>query len=156
MVISKGGTVGVVVAEVAGEQQRPANLQFPSVPSGSSLSLWSAMRACVPGDGWPTLIAFTLVGCFVPRAYLFDMGVAISFGIIGYIARRTGYHVAAILIGIILGPLLENYCLRALRISQGDMMVLFSSTLGNVLWVALVLSLFGPAIKRWITGTWGK
>ena len=96
----------------------------------------------------PVLIAFTLVGSFVPRAYVFDMGIAIVFGIIGYIARRTGYHVAAILIGVILGPLLENYFLRALRISQGDLTVLFSSTIGNVLWVLLVLSLFAPALKR--------
>ena len=51
----------------------------------------------------PIIIAFTLVGSFVPRAYVFDMGVAIVFGIIGYIARKTGYHVAAILIGVILG-----------------------------------------------------
>jgi len=96
----------------------------------------------------PILIAFTLVGSFVPRAYVFDMGIAIVFGIIGYIARRTGYHVAAILIGVILGPMLENYFLRALRISQGDMTVLFSSTIGNVLWGLLLLSLFAPAIKR--------
>ena len=96
----------------------------------------------------PILIAFTLVGSFVPRGYLFDMGVAIVFGIIGYIARKTGYHVAAILIGVILGPLLENYFLRALRISQGDLGVLFSSTIGNVLWVLLLLSLFAPSIKR--------
>ena len=96
----------------------------------------------------PVLIAFTLVGAFVPRAYLFDMGVAIVFGLIGYVARRTGYHVAAILIGVILGPLLENYFLRALRISQGDLTVLFSSTIGNVLWFLLLLSLFGPALKR--------
>jgi putative tricarboxylic transport membrane protein len=96
----------------------------------------------------PILIAFTLVGSFVPRAYIFDMGVAIVFGLIGYIARRTGYHVAAILIGVILGPLLENYFLRAMRIGQGDLTVLFSSTIGNVLWVLLLLSLFAPALKR--------
>ena len=101
----------------------------------------------------PVLIAFTLVGSFVPRAYLFDMGVAIVFGVIGYIARRTGYHVAAILIGVILGPLLENYFLRALRISQGDLTVLFSSTLGNVLWGLLILSLLAPALKRWFEST---
>jgi putative tricarboxylic transport membrane protein len=101
----------------------------------------------------PILIAFSLVGSFVPRAYVFDMGIAIVFGIIGYIARRTGYHVAAILIGVILGPLLENYFLRALRISQGDMMVLFSSAIGNVLWGLLLLSLLAPAIKRrWFPG----
>ena len=96
----------------------------------------------------PILIAFTLVGSFVPRAYIFDMGIAIVFGVIGYIARRTGYHVAAILIGVILGPLLENYFLRALRIAQGDLMVLFSSNIGNTLWVLLILSLLAPSIKR--------
>jgi len=96
----------------------------------------------------PILIAFTLVGAFVPRGYLFDMGVAIVFGIIGYIARRTGYHVAAILIGVILGPLLENYFLRALRISEGDLSVLFSSKIGNILWVLLLLSLVAPTLKK--------
>jgi putative tricarboxylic transport membrane protein len=99
----------------------------------------------------PILIAFTLVGSFVPRAYVFDMGVAIVFGVIGYIARRTGYHVAAILIGVILGPLLENYFLRALRISQGDLGVLFSSSIGNILWVLLLISLFAPGLKRRLT-----
>lgn len=98
----------------------------------------------------PILIAFTLVGAFVPRAYVFDMGIAIIFGIIGYIARRTGYHVAAILIGVILGPLLENYFLRALRIAQGDLGVLFSSNIGNTLWVLLLLSLVAPGIKSYL------
>ena len=92
----------------------------------------------------PIIIAFTLVGSFVPRAYVFDMYLALVFGIIGYIARKTGYHVAAILIGVILGPLLENYFLRALRISQGDVMVIFSSTIGNILWVCLIISLLLP------------
>lgn len=100
----------------------------------------------------PIIIAFTLVGSFVPRAYVFDMGVAIVFGIIGYIARKTGYHVAAILIGVILGPLLENFFLRALRISQGDLMTLFSSNIGNVLWVLLVASLFAAPLKRKLAG----
>ena len=99
----------------------------------------------------PILIAFTLVGSFVPRAYVFDMGVAIVFGVIGYIARRTGYHVAAILIGVILGPLLENYFLRALRIAQGDLGVLFSSSIGNTLWVLLLITLFAPVLKRRFT-----
>lgn len=92
----------------------------------------------------PMIISFTLVGAFVPREYMFDMYLALAFGVIGYIARRTGYHVAAILIGVILGPLLETYFLRALKKSEGDIMVLFSSTLGNILWVALFVSLVLP------------
>ena len=88
----------------------------------------------------PVIISFTLVGAFVSRDYMFDMYLALVFGVIGYVARKTGYHVAAILIGVILGPLLEKYFLIALQMSQGDIMVLFSSKLGNVLWVGLFLS----------------
>ena len=95
----------------------------------------------------PLIISFTLVGSFVPRGYVFDMYLALAFGVIGYIARKTGYHVAAILIGVILGPLLETYFLRALKMSQGDIMVIFSSSIGNTLWVALALSLIIPYLK---------
>jgi putative tricarboxylic transport membrane protein len=77
---------------------------------------------------------------------MFDMYLGLAFGIIGYIARKTGYHVAAILIGVILGPLLEQYFLRALKMSDGDVMVLFSSKLGNTLWVMLAVSMTVPWI----------
>jgi putative tricarboxylic transport membrane protein len=94
----------------------------------------------------PLIISFTLVGGFVPREYMFDMYLALAFGVIGYIARRTGYHVAAILIGVILGPLLERYFLLALKKADGNVLTIFSSTLGNILWVALVASLLLPII----------
>ena len=92
----------------------------------------------------PIVIAFTLVGAFVSRDFVFDMYLALIFGVIGYVARKTGYHVAAILIGVILGPLLETYFIRAMKMSQGDITVLFSSTLGNILWVGLLINLAVP------------
>jgi len=92
----------------------------------------------------PIIILVTIVAAFGERQYLFDMGLALVFGVIGYIAHKTNYHVTAILIGILLGPLFEQYLVRALRISQGDLTVLFSSTIGNVLWALLVLSLALP------------
>ena len=103
----------------------------------------------IPRAGFTLTIFGYLVGAFSPRAYIFDMGLALVFGVIGYIARKTGYQVSAILIGVILGPYVEQYFLRALRISEGDLMVLFSSTIGNILWVFLVLSLvLPPLIER--------
>ncbi len=100
----------------------------------------------------PLIISFTLVGAFVSREYVFDMYLALAFGVLGYIARKTGYHVAAILIGVILGPLLEQYFLRALRMSQGDPMVLFSSGLGNTLWAFLVVTIAFPYVYGWWRG----
>jgi putative tricarboxylic transport membrane protein len=99
----------------------------------------------------PIIILVTVVAAFVERQYLFDMGLALVFGVIGYIAHKTNYHVTAMLIGIILGPLFEQYLARSLRISQGDLTVLFSSTLGNVLWTFLVLSLVLPYAKSYFS-----
>ena len=97
----------------------------------------------------PVIILVTIVAAFGERQYLFDMGLALVFGVIGYIAHKTNYHVTAILIGILLGPLFEQYLVRALRISQGDLTVLFSSTIGNVLWGLLVLSLVLPLWRNY-------
>ncbi len=96
----------------------------------------------------PIIILVTIVAAFSERQYLFDMGLALVFGVIGYIAHKTNYHVTAMLIGIILGPLFEQYLVRALRISEGNVLVLFSSTLGNVLWGLLVLSVALPYLRK--------
>lgn len=96
----------------------------------------------------PLIIAFTLIGSYVPRDYMFDMYLGFAFGVLGYLARKTGYHVAAILIGVILGPLLEQYMLRALKMSDGNMSVLFQSDLANVLWVVLVVTLAFPTVLK--------
>jgi putative tricarboxylic transport membrane protein len=98
----------------------------------------------------PIIILVTVVAAFSERQYMFDMGVAIVFGLIGYIANKTDFHVAAILIGVILGPIFENYLVRAMRLSEGDPRILFSSTLGNILWGFLVLSLLFPAFRAWL------
>jgi putative tricarboxylic transport membrane protein len=97
----------------------------------------------------PIIILVTIVAAFGERQYLFDMALALVFGVIGYVAHKTSYHVTAILIGIILGPLFEQYLVRSLRISQGDATILFSSALGNVLWGLLALSLVLPLWRAW-------
>lgn len=100
----------------------------------------------------PIIIAFTLVGAFAPRGYLFDMALALVFGVLGYFARRGGYHVVGILIGVILGPILEENFLRALRISDGDPLVFFSTPVANGLWALLVLSLIAPYASAFVRG----
>jgi putative tricarboxylic transport membrane protein len=95
----------------------------------------------------PLILSLVTVAAFSEREYVFDMGLAVFFGVIGYIARKTRYEVTAILIGVLLGPLFEQYLLRSLRIGQGDITILFSSTLGNVLWVLVALALALPWLR---------
>jgi putative tricarboxylic transport membrane protein len=67
--------------------------------------------------------------------------------VVGYIARKTNYEVTAILVGVLLGPLFETYLLRALRVGQGDPAILFSSTIGNVIWLMAIASALLPWIR---------
>ncbi len=87
-----------------------------------------------------------LIGSFVARGYLFDMWIALFFGVIGYILKRTGYSPHAVLLGVILGPLAEQYFLRALLLGNGNPAILFSRPLGNFLWVLLAVSMVLPGI----------
>jgi putative tricarboxylic transport membrane protein len=92
----------------------------------------------------PLILSLVVIAAFSERSYVFDMGLALFFGVVGYIARKTRYEVTAMLIGVLMGPLFETYFLRAMRVGQGDLSILFSSTLANVLWVMVVAALVLP------------
>lgn len=94
----------------------------------------------------PTIITFTLIGAFVERRFLFDMRLALLFGLIGYIMKKTDYPTHAMLLGVILGPLAERYFLRGIMLGDGNLAVFFSRPVGNLLWALLVLSVVGPSL----------
>jgi putative tricarboxylic transport membrane protein len=95
----------------------------------------------------PLIMSMITIAAFSEREYVFDMGLALFFGVVGYIARKTQYEVTAILVGVIMGPLFEQYLLRSLRVGQGDLTVLFSSGLGNVLWLMVAATLVLPWLR---------
>ena len=95
----------------------------------------------------PLILSLITVAAFSEREYLFDMGLALFFGVVGYIARRTKYEVAAMLIGVVMGPLFEQYFLRSMRVGQGDLSILFSSTLGNIIWAMAAMALLLPWLR---------
>jgi len=95
----------------------------------------------------PLILSMIAVAAFSEREYIFDIGVALVFGVIGYIARKTNYEVTAMLIGVLMGPLFESYLLRSLRVGQGDPMILFSSPIGNVIWLMALASAVFPFIR---------
>jgi putative tricarboxylic transport membrane protein len=95
----------------------------------------------------PLILSLIVVSAFSDREYVFDMGLALVFGVLGYVARKTNYEVTAMLVGVLLGPLFEQYLLRALRVGQGDVMILLSSTIGNVIWALVLLSVALPWIR---------
>jgi putative tricarboxylic transport membrane protein len=70
------------------------------------------------------VLAFTTLGAFVTSNSVFDIGVLLAFGIIGYLFSKLGIPIAPMAFTVILGPLTENALRQALSMSGGELAVL--------------------------------
>ena len=86
----------------------------------------------------PVVMAFAVVGAYAIRNNMFDVAMLFFFGIVGYIMTKLQYPLAPLVLGLILGEILESNLLRALTISHGSIMGLFNSPISFVL-IALTL-----------------
>lgn len=96
----------------------------------------------------PIIAVFCLLGGFARNNYLFDMGAMVFFGVLGYIMKKTGYPVVAMLLGIILGRLFEKEFMRAWRMGFDSPELFFSSTITWILWALFAFTFIGPPVIR--------
>jgi putative tricarboxylic transport membrane protein len=100
---------------------------------------------------FPAIVAFACIGTYSLNLNPFDIYAIIFFGILGYFLIKLGCEPAPLLLGFILGPLLEQHLRRALIISHGDPTVFLTRPVSLALVVAAVLVLLIavlPSIRR--------
>jgi putative tricarboxylic transport membrane protein len=94
----------------------------------------------------PMILVLSMIGSYAMRGNIFDVGLTIVFGIIGFVMQKYDYPLSPILLALILGPMAESNLRRALVISSGHASILFSRPIAIVLMVLavtfLVLSFF--------------
>jgi TctA family transporter len=72
---------------------------------------------------YPAILVFICIGVYSIRNSVFDIWVVLVFGALGYGMRLLRFEPAPLLLGFILGPLLEQYLRRAMTVSRGDPMI---------------------------------
>lgn len=72
---------------------------------------------------FPAIIIFCCIGCYSLKNNLSDVVIMAIFGVIGYGLRKMRFEPAPLLLGFILGPMLEENFRRAMLISEGDLSV---------------------------------
>ncbi len=92
----------------------------------------------------PAVVAISFVAVYSVNNSSFDILLMAGFGIIGFFLRQTGFPLASVILGLVLGPLVENNLRRAMSISDGDWTYLFASPISITLWILAVVSLFLP------------
>jgi putative tricarboxylic transport membrane protein len=115
------------------------------------IGLWVRMISVPYHFLYPAILVFCGIGVFSLANTPFDVWLMALFGVLGYAFRKLDCEPAPMMLGFILGPMMEEYLRRALLISQGDPLVLvrrpISATLLAVSAVALVVVLL-PALRR--------
>lgn len=89
----------------------------------------------------PMVLVFCVVGAFTLQNSLYDVMVALAFGVIGYFMKKHNYPAAPLVLGIILGPMAEDHLNRALLLSRNDWSILIRSPISLFFLVLSVLSI---------------
>jgi len=89
---------------------------------------------------YPVVIALICIGVFSMRTSVFDVGLVVIFGGLGYLLQRTGYAAAPLILGFVLGPMLEENLRRAMLMARGDPMRIVSDPLtGSILGLSALM-----------------
>jgi putative tricarboxylic transport membrane protein len=89
----------------------------------------------------PIVFVLCVVGAYAITGRIFDVGVMVVFGVIGYYMREMEYPVAPLVLGIILGDILDKNLRRALIISDGSLLPFFTRPISAVLFIITLLTI---------------
>ncbi|MEZ5862713.1 MAG: tripartite tricarboxylate transporter permease [Geminicoccaceae bacterium] len=100
---------------------------------------------------YPAIIVFCSVGIYTTNNSTFDLYVMVAFGLIGYAMIKLDCEPAPLLLGMLLGPMMEENLRRAMLLSRGDPMVFIERPISAGLLCAALVALVVvalPAVRR--------
>jgi putative tricarboxylic transport membrane protein len=101
----------------------------------------------------PVVLVVALSGAYLLRTNWVDVLTVLFMGIIGYYLRENNWSVIALVLGSVLGGLMESNLNRALQLSDGSFSIFVSRPLSFLLTLSCFLILFGGPIKRKLSST---
>jgi len=115
------------------------------------IGLWVKMISIPYHFLFPCIVAFCAIGVFSLSNQTFEIWLMGLFGIFGYILRKLDCEPAPLLLGFILGPMLEEYLRRAMLVSRGDATTFVTRPISAILIllsVLLLVSIILPAVRK--------
>lgn len=97
----------------------------------------------------PAIAVVSFIGVYAIHSTTFDLILMVALGVFGYFLRKLNFPLSALILGYVLGELMESSLRRALSISQGDLGILFQGTISQVLWGLSGVMVALP-IYRWL------
>lgn len=115
------------------------------------IGLWVKMLSIPYRVLFPAIVLFACIGTYSINQNIYDVYAIAFFAAVGYLLIRFGCEPAPLLLGFVLGPLLEEHLRRAMIISRGDPMIFvtrpISATLLGLALLAVLIAVL-PSIRR--------
>ena len=104
----------------------------------------------------PVIFVLCVVGSYAIAQRMFDVYVMLAFGVVGFILRQLNFPMAPLVLGIVLGDLLEKNLRRGLVLSDGDLTPFFTRPISFVMFalVAATILLNVPVVHRAASQAW--
>ncbi len=120
---------------------------------GLSMVRWLVKVLQVPREKLiPIIFTLCVIGAFAIQSRLFDVGIMLVFGLIGFLMKEMDYPVAPLVLGIILGDILDKNLRRALIISDGNLFMMFVRPISLVIIVLTLLTILSK--MKWFKQFW--
>ncbi len=121
------------------------------------LSLWlvrpMVRLLLIPREAlMPVVYVLCVVGSFAISARVFDVWVMLVFGVLGFVMRELGYPVAPLVLGFILGPMLDDNLRRGLALTGGDVSPFFTRPISAILFALVAVTV----VSRTPVGSWAR
>ncbi|MFT5439060.1 MAG: putative tricarboxylic transport membrane protein [Alphaproteobacteria bacterium] len=124
-----------------------ANLMFFAIGLGGA-KLFSRITLIPRTLLWPSVFVFSMVGAYSYSSSVFDIWVMLIAGIVGFVMNRHGFGPAPLVMGLILGKLVEESLSQSMIIYDNNWFRLFESPIVTLFVVLTFVSLFWPMIRR--------
>jgi TctA family transporter len=100
---------------------------------------------------FPAILAFCSIGVFSVENNIFDLFTVTFFGLLGYVLVKLDCEPAPLLLGFVLGPMLEEHLRRAMMVARGDPVLLMTRPIAGgllIISVIVLLIVILPAVSR--------
>ncbi len=94
----------------------------------------------------PVILAFCMVGAFATNNAVFNIGIMLAFGILGFFMEDNGIPVAPCILGIVLGGMVEQHFITTMIRSDGELLAFFGRPIAAGLGVVTLLIWVTPLI----------
>lgn len=96
----------------------------------------------------PIIIVLAIIGSYSIHSNFIDIHIVLIMGLVGYVLRKFDFSLASLLVGLVLGPLIEKYFIQGMLIHAGDVGgMVTASPISIGIWVVVLVALLGGLIK---------